>query len=278
MALQLLVPLQTYPDGNAPNLAFHVTKLAKHLEAAIHVLVLNADFPLIGNPLANYLVDADSLIEEAKARCRERGDILLKGIKEAAGRDGIAATCARAEYYPAALNELIITQSRYHDVTVVGLNGHDLTLRGSAEEILFGSGKPVILIPEERDPTDCSHVAIAWDGSRVAARAVADAMPFLRKASKVTILCVSDEKKLPGADIGQRLADYLGKHWMISDVLQIETGDQPIYETLQLQAGAAGAGLLVMGGFGHSRMRDFVLGGATTGVLANLRMPVLISH
>lgn len=278
MAIQVLVPLQTYPDGNVPAFARHVTKLAKHLDADIHVLVLNADFPSIGNPLANYVIDANGLIEKAKARCRERGEALLKEMKEAAKLDGVAATYSRSEYYPAVLNELIVTKSRYHDMTFVGLNGSDLTLRATAEEVLFRSGRPVVLIPEENESMDCSHVAIAWDGSRVAARAVADALPLLRKADKVTILCATDEKKLPGTDIGQNLASYLGRHKVASEVLQIEAGSRPISEALQADAVTDGAGLLVMGGFGHSRMRDFVLGSATTGVLADLRMPVFISH
>jgi len=278
VAMQLLVPLQTYPDGNLPALARHVTNLAKHLGSAIHVLVLNADFPLIGNPLANYVIDANGLIEDAKAQCRLRGDILLKEMKEAAEQDGILATYTQAEYYPAALNALIVTQSRYHDMTLVGLNGNDLTLRASAEEVLFGSGRPVVLIPEDRDPADLSHVAVAWDGSRVAARAVADALLLLHRAAKVTLLCLSDEKTLPDGDIGQMLVDYLAKHDIAATFLQIRTGNRPICETLQLHAIAGGAGLLVMGGFGHGRMRDFVLGGATTGVLADLRMPVLMSH
>lgn len=278
MPVQILVPLQTYPDGNTPKLAHHAAALAKHLDASIHAIALNADFPLIGNPLANYLVDANGLIEDAKAQCRARGDALLEEMKSAAKHDNIPLTGAKAEYFPAALNELITREARYHDITVLGLNGSDLTLRASAEEVLFGSGRPVVLVPEELDVSDCSHVAIAWDGSRVAARAVADAFIFLRKAANVTILCVSDEKKLPGADIGERLADYLARHEIPSTVLKIETGDHPISETLQVEAIGAGAGIMVMGAFGHSRMRDFVMGGATTGILADLKMPILISH
>lgn len=122
------------------------------------------------------------------------------------------------------------------------------------------------------------HVAIAWDGSRVAARAVADAWPFLAKATAISIMCVTDEKALPHRDVGARLADYLGKHGLQTTVSDVATGERPIAETLQTHVLGIGAGVLVMGGFGHSRVRDFVLGGATSGILRDLKLPALISH
>ena len=83
---------------------------------------------------------------------------------------------------------------------------------------------------------------------------------------------------MPSDDIGQKLADALKRRGFDAAPISTTGRDATIAETLQKDAAALGAGLLVMGGFGHSRMRDFVLGGATKGVFANLKMPVLLSH
>ncbi|MER8678037.1 MULTISPECIES: universal stress protein [unclassified Mesorhizobium] len=142
--------------------------------------------------------------------------------------------------------------------------------------VLFGSGRPTIILPEDANVGAIDHVIIAWDGSRVAARAVADAHAFLQCASKITVLTVTDEKSL--RDIGERLALSLRKRGFPAEGISIDLEDRPIGVTLQARAVSMGADLLVMGAYGHSRMRDFVVGGATKSVLGDLRLPVLLSH
>lgn len=278
MTTQILVPLHTYPDGNSVNLSRHVTSVAKHLGGAVHALLLNADFPQISSPLANLILDASSLVEGAKAQCRKNGELLLNALREELEHHGVDLRCTHVEYFPTELTDTVSDIARYHDLTILGVGNHDAALRGTAEEVIFAAGKPVLLVPEDLEANSYEHVAIAWDGSRVAARAVADSWPFLAKAAAISILCVTDEKALPHRDIGARLADYLGKHGLQTTVSDVATGERPIAETLQTHALGIDAGVLVMGGFGHSRVRDFVLGGATSGILRDLKLPALISH
>jgi nucleotide-binding universal stress UspA family protein len=278
MAMQILVPIHTYPDGNSANLAVHVSTVAKHLKGVVHALLLNVDFPQFHSPLAEFMLDVPTMITSAKARCRENGALLMKAFQEEMAQHEIDLRSTEIEYLPTALADKINESTRYHDLSVLGIGQHEAALRGTAEEVIFGSGKPVLLVPEDREAGSYEHVAIAWDGSRVAARAVADAWPFLEGAGSITILCVNDEKPLPHRDIGSRLADYLAKHEFKAEVANIQTHDHPIADTLQDHAAGIGAGLLIMGGFGHSRMRDFVLGGATSGILRGLRLPALLSH
>jgi nucleotide-binding universal stress UspA family protein len=148
----------------------------------------------------------------------------------------------------------------------------------TAEAVVFGSGRPAILLPEAVDVSTIDHVAVAWDGSRVAARAAADARPFLEHATRISVITVLDEKPLKEKDAGARLAGELRKHGLKAEAVPVHARDCPIAETLQQTALDNGCQLLVMGGYGHSRIRDFVLGGATEGVLSDLRMPVLLSH
>ncbi len=133
-------------------------------------------------------------------------------------------------------------------------------------------------MPELSPITSIEHVAIAWDGSRVAARAVADAAPLLHRAAKITVLTVVDEKPLHDRDAAERLAQALGRRGLKAQAMPAKAADCPIATALQERATEIGAGMLVMGAFGHSRLRDFVLGGATAGVLWDLRLPVLLSH
>lgn len=278
MTMQILVPLHTFPDGNSVNIARHAGAVARHLGAEVHALLLNADFPPISSPFADLLLDTAALIESSKARSRQNGTALIAEMRSEMERCKIDLRCTQTEYLPAELTDKVSDIARYHDLTMLGIGSHDDALRGTAEEVVFAAGRPILLVPEDLDAQGYHHVVIAWDGSRVAARAVGDAWPFVMKSSAVSIVCVTDEKVLPHADVGSRLADYFRRHELDATVSNIATDDRPIAETLQVHASNIGAGLLVMGGFGHSRMREFVLGGATNGILRDLRMPVLISH
>ena len=122
------------------------------------------------------------------------------------------------------------------------------------------------------------HVAIAWDASRVAARAVADLIPLLASDCRIAVLTVRDEKPLPSHDIAEALSASLTQRGFGAEARHVALAGRTVAEALQEAAIEAGADLLAMGGFGHSRVRDFVLGGATKGIFADLRLPVLLSH
>jgi nucleotide-binding universal stress UspA family protein len=144
--------------------------------------------------------------------------------------------------------------------------------------VIFGAGRPAILLPELSAVAPFDHVAVAWDGGRVAARALADALVLLDPKTEISVLTVVDEKPLAHADAAERLAATLRKRGRTAAAFSIEAEDCPIGVSLQEHAIERGARLLVMGGYGHSRLRDFVLGGGTADVLHDLRLPVLFSH
>jgi nucleotide-binding universal stress UspA family protein len=121
-------------------------------------------------------------------------------------------------------------------------------------------------------------VAVAWDGSRVAARALADVLALLRHDARITVLTVTGEKALDDETAGERLAACLQERGLEARARSVPLQDRPTGLALQEAAIEMEAGLLAMGGFGHSRLRDFVLGGATQGVFSDLRLPVLMSH
>jgi len=147
------------------------------------------------------------------------------------------------------------------------------------ETTLFESGRPIIIVPYiQKVPFKTDNVMICWDGSRTAARAVADAIPIIGNSGRVEIVIVANERgkqdEIEGADIGQHLA----RHGLKVDVHRISGGNIDVGDALLSHAADSGADLMVMGGYGHSRLREFVLGGVTRSIFESMTVPVLLSH
>jgi len=205
-------------------------------------------------------------------------------------RDHFAAATARAGV--SAAPQLLHTSfakaanlfgriARGFDLAIVGQAKRD----GNAveamisESTLFESGRPVIIVPYiQKAPIKLDRIMVCWDGSRSAARAVADAMPFLERAKNVEVVIVTNERgkrdEIEGADIGQHLA----RHGLKVEVTRITHGDLDVADALLSHSMDAGADFMVMGGYGHSRLREFVLGGVTRSILRTMTLPTLMSH
>ncbi len=143
------------------------------------------------------------------------------------------------------------------------------------EAVLFESGRPVLVVPPGAAPGDFENIAIAWDGSLEASRAVHGAMPLLAAASRVVVLSVGEE------DRGKTLSDTLVTALAcqgIAATSRVIAEDGAIGVALLSGAAEAGCGLMVMGGYGHSRLRERILGGVTRDVLASCGLPVLMAH
>jgi nucleotide-binding universal stress UspA family protein len=146
-----------------------------------------------------------------------------------------------------------------------------------AERVVMQSGRPVLLMPAGKTtPLKLDDIVVAWDGGREAARAVFDALPVLKLAKKVWVFGVDEAKRgfEPEADI----ASTLSRHKIKVEITHVSSDGMSTGETLTRAAKDHGAGLLVMGAYGHSRLSEIVFGGATRHVLRNLNMPVLMSH
>jgi nucleotide-binding universal stress UspA family protein len=278
MTIQAVVPIATYPESIRPQHFGSIAALAKGLGCDLHALVLLAKFPKVANALSSLLLDVPDMIRSAEARSRKSGDELLHALQVAVTSTGGNLTSSQAFPGPDVAGEIAAEHARYFDLAMVGVSPDNDVSRNMAEAVVFGAGRPVLLVPETLRSGDPRHAVIAWDGSRVAARAVADAALLLGQMRRVTVLCVLNEKPLPDDDIGDRLAAALKRRGVAADARSIELEDQPIGHSLQGFATDDGAGLLVMGAYGHSRLRDFVLGGATRAIIDDLRMPVLMSH
>ncbi|HHZ10232.1 MAG TPA: universal stress protein [Rhizobiales bacterium] len=278
MRQDILVPFVTYPDANTDALVDRAIAVATFLGRDIHAVALEVDIPDVSNLVSRLLIGLPDMIRRTEADSRARGAALLGAIEAAATRAGIRFAGESASAEPALFGDRAAELARYHDLSVVGLSASNDSARMVAEGIVFGSGRPALLVPEAAPPGAFDRIAIAWDGSRVAARAVTDAQPFLERAGEIVVLTVTDDKPLADAGLGTRLAAGLAARGLTARAVSALRGNRPIAAALQADAAAHGAGLLVMGGYGHSRLRDFVLGGATEGVLSEPTMSVLLSH
>ncbi len=171
--------------------------------------------------------------------------------------------------------------ARRFDLSVVGQAAPEML--GPEELIteaaLFESGRPVIVVPYiQKDPLRLDTVLVCWDGTRAAARAIGDASPLLERAKSVHVVIVTGERgkrdEVPGADIGQHLA----RHGIKVEVNRIAASDIDVANVILSYAADLSADFLVMGGYGHSRLREFVLGGVTRSILSSMTVPVLMSH
>jgi len=145
------------------------------------------------------------------------------------------------------------------------------------EAALFESGRPVIVVPYiQKDGLKLDRALVCWDGSRTAARALADAMPLLEFSKSIELVTVGNGHKgdtVRFADVDKHLA----RHGLKAAVKQI-TADVDVASTILSHAADSSADFIVMGGYGHSRLREFILGGVTRGILGAMTVPVLMSH
>jgi nucleotide-binding universal stress UspA family protein len=147
------------------------------------------------------------------------------------------------------------------------------------EGALFESGRPLVVVPyiQKRGLT-LERVLACWDGGRTAARAIGDAMPFLERAKAVDIVIVAEERKGGDEINGANMGEHLARHGVTANVKRIAKGDLAIEDVLLSYAADSGADFMVMGGYGHSRLREFILGGVTRGILGSMTVPVMMSH
>jgi nucleotide-binding universal stress UspA family protein len=221
------------------------------------------------------------VIETQQADSEAAAKAALDGFAAAASRAGIASEPMKLAASFAGAGEQFGMIARRFDLAVVGQAepNKDSVEELIAESVLFESGRPVIVVPYiQKAPLKLDRVMVCWDGSRAATRAIADAMPLLERAGQVEVVIIADEPgkqdEIAGADMGQHLA----RHGLNVDVKRMSLGDIDVADALLSHAADANIDFMAMGGYGHSRLREFVLGGVTRSILRSMTVPVLMSH
>lgn len=200
-------------------------------------------------------------------------------FEDDARRQGVAAGHRVIETGLGAAPNQFARIAREFDLAVVNQTAPDFSLPDDLliEAALFGSGRPTVVVPyRQTAPLALNHVLVCWDHGRNAARAVHDALPFLARAGRVEILTVGhrDRREIPGAGI----AEHLARHDIDVEVRELSGSGADVSGAILSHAADCGADFMVMGSYGHSRLRQFVLGGTTRGMLQSMTAPVLMAH
>jgi len=224
----------------------------------------------------------DPFFAEARERARDAADEVRERFEHITKLRGVTAEWRLIPEGPEADPAV---HARYVDLTILGQLDPD---RGEAEiidrrpeQVALASGHPVLVVPYAGPFENVGRrVVVGWSATREAARAVNDAMPLLMAADVVNVLTIDAHEAprghgaLPGADISLHLA----RHGVKATIEQTVSGDLSVGDTLLSRAADLGADLLVMGAYGHSRLRELLLGGATRTLLRSMTLPLLMSH
>ena len=271
------LPLNTYPQAAPDQAILAALGFATSLGCELHVSTFAVDVPQTASPIGGFFINVEGMARAAETRSKaecERLQALITGEAQ----PGLNVSMGNHTVVLGAALDAATSEARTFDLALLPWSAETHIAQDMAQALVFGAGVPVILVPPSTAAGSVDHIAIAWDGSRVAARALCDALPLLAAGGRVSVVTVQDEKSLSGSGLAQTLTTSLGRRGYTANAVNITLEGRTIAQALQDTAISEGAQLLAMGGFGHSRIRDFILGGATKGIFSDLRLPVLLSH
>lgn len=229
--------------------------------------------PVTGDPIYTSSLWAE-LVTEARERFAKDQQALRKRLKSMEA----PVELRQEETMLGGVEALVAKHAMHADITVLAAS-KDAPLEAAFEGALFKSGRPLLLVPMEEQPaTIGKRIVVAWKAKREAARALADAEPFLREADQITVVTVDASPNGYGEGPGRDICAYLAHKGFSVELRNVDGLGRPAEVALMSEARALEADLIVMGGYGHSRLREFVFGGVTRALSRNATMPVLMSH
>ncbi|UGY11862.1 universal stress protein (plasmid) [Bradyrhizobium septentrionale] len=274
----ILLTLTNYPDPTPVSVLDDAVSIAATLGAHLAAVSCEVHVEVPGNILSGAIPNISGIIAGAAEKSRNSARNLLAAFDAAAEKSGVLHEAIMEKCLTYQVADLLVEYARLRDLTIVPIpESYD---QWYAEAMIFGSGRPTLILPEapRSRPFELGTVVVAWDFSRAAARAVSDAIPLLERARKVRIVTVTNEKNLDTKHSAEELAKNLARHRI--DVLldQVDAGGRPIGDVLETYVLSHQADVLVMGAYGHSKWREFILGGATKSLLSKPPLPILLSH
>jgi nucleotide-binding universal stress UspA family protein len=265
-------PIRALIDGSISLAA----KLNAHIDAAAVGYVANT---------AAYVMEGGAAVaavfEMERERAMERAEAALATFRSGAANAGISYTCHPLGAIPVDAAASLGQMARLHDLSIVlqpdpSLGSFDNDVPG---EILFQAGGPVLFLPHTfRGTFRAKRIGICWDGSRLAGRAMRDAAPLLARAEEIVIIAINEADTAPEEASASNLAKHLGRRGLATRSVHLSAARADIQPTILSLAADENLDLLVMGGYGHSRLHERFLGGVTRAMLEAMTLPTLMSH
>jgi nucleotide-binding universal stress UspA family protein len=259
----------------------HAVDVAAALGAKISAIACEVKIRAPSSPLGNYLLDIPALVAAEIKKSATNAQQLLAAFQDVAEKRGVFQERILEQCLTSDVPDVFIEYARLRDLTIVPVPEGDYIDQWYAESIIFDSGRPTVVLPYTRKRTGSfalETVIVAWDFSRPATRAVADAMPILEKAKRVCVLTVTKEKSIDTRRSGAELAKHLARHSVEVVLDEVDAKGRSIGDVFEAHLTYRNANLLVMGAYGHSRIREFILGGATKRMLTRPPLPIFLSH
>ena len=276
-----LFAMDTYPDRTPGASVADAVAVAAAFDARLAAIACEVKIKVPYSWAGNALLDIPGMVASEQQKSAAHAAGLLAEFEAEARKLGVTHEIIREQCFTFEAPDILVDYARLRDLTILPFPGGDYLDQWYAEEILFRSGRPMILLPQQwkrRSSARFETVVIAWDFSRCAARAVGDALPALQKAHNVYVVTVNNDKEIDSKRSASEMARHLAHHRVSVTVDQVDAAGRDIGTALKAYCASREADLLVMGAYGHSRLMEFVLGGATKSLLSKPTLPVLMSH
>jgi nucleotide-binding universal stress UspA family protein len=277
----ILLALTTYPDPTPEASVADAAAIAAALGARLAAVACEVRVKLPHSPLAGMLIDVPGMAAAEAKKSADSTAKLLAAVERETKKLGVVSETIVEKCLTMEAPEILAEYARLRDLTIVPVPAGDDFDQWYAESIIFGSGRPSLVIPsnwKRRTSFAFDIAVVAWDFSRAATRSVADAIPILQKAKRVHVVTVTNEKEIDSRRSATELARHLAHHGVDVVVDAVDAAGRDIGTVLKSCCASRDADLLVMGAYGHSRLRQFIVGGATSSMLSNPTLPVLMSH
>jgi nucleotide-binding universal stress UspA family protein len=271
----ILLPLIGEPSPAAIIAIEKCVAMAADIGARISAVAVELDVAVAVRP--HVMVAEVTEVAESLAHASD----LLAAFQNASARLGARNEQAMRRLPQREVAGYFAKSARLMDLTLIPTRPHNAERDSVVERLIFESGRPIMLCPEKLADglaSTVEHIAIAWDHSAPAARAVADAMPLLQAAASVRIFTVTDAATAAELDSGARLVDHLALHGVKASFETVKRGSSSVGKVFGAEVRAHAIDLLVMGAYHHSRLNEWVWGGASNMILSEPPCWVLMSH
>lgn len=277
----VLLQIDSYPESTPPEAIEQAVRFTAAIGGVLSALAVEVDIRVPTNRMADYLIGLSSLAADEERKSRDACHSTLEVFKAKAEAAGVLGESlhGRSDLY--CIGEHVAKRARTRDLCIVPVVDRLDGQRSIAEEVVFGSGRPVLLFrPGQADllGDGLSTVVLAWDGSRSAARAMAESIPVMLKAREVRVLTVVNEKPDAASGLGDDAVRHLKVHGVNAVAEEVDGAGRRIGQVLDDYLAACGSDLLVMGAYGRSRVKEFILGGATEHMLHDPKTPLFLVH
>jgi nucleotide-binding universal stress UspA family protein len=276
-----LLHIATYPDPTSEAAIEQAVAFAAGIDGRLAAAAFEVDIPIHSNRVADYLVGLSGMVNEEEAKSRATRTERLAFFEARAKPAGVFGGVVGGQANLYLVSEALAGLARTRDVCLVALGSRFEDQTEVAQTVLFASGRPVILFnPGRADlpSAGLDRVVVAWDGGIHAARAVREALPLLQLAKRVEVVTFINEKETAKPGLVAEALRHLKCHGVAGHPLEIDAAGRKIEAAFDAMIEETNPDLVVMGAYGHSRMKEFVLGGATHHMVYRARTAVFMAH